>query len=614
MHIAVIGHSHIQCLLQAYGDYHNHKVATFRWLQLHQFKISHKPGARNLSIENIDKALVTEEVQKVTSAVDAVILMITGNAPTIFGLKRWGGLSESSTVELTSATKEQINLYLQAHDEWIGFLHSIITVPIYVISPPPPVGDNSWILDHPGRFSEILARSGVSNPAYRLAVYQYWVSHLRATAEKYALDYLDLPSELLIDGNFLHCNCYGDEPSHAGVFYGSQLLEHLATALPRHNRFIQSEYREASAREINLPPKKGKSSHPYSDLPNSSFWKQAVAMVPCESFDPVTGVPFRISPTDKVATAGSCFAQHISKRIRTAGFHFLVTEQSACPEASGVPTIASHDFSARYGNIYTARQLLQLFDRSFGYFTPLEDHWILPNGHVCDPFRPRIGMDGFPSVKELREDRRQHLEAVKDMFLQLDVMIFTLGLTESWLSRLDGACYPLAPGVVGGEFDPEKYYFANFSVDEVFTDLFLFLKKLRMVNRGARLILTVSPVPLVATNEQKNVLVATTYSKSVLRVAAEMLTRTSQNTYYFPSYEIITGNFNRGSYFASDLRSVTDKGVDHVMSVFMKNLTTSSSYNNNNNSFSKEQLDSDSFEEMIKLAEVVCEEELLERK
>ena len=84
------------------------------------------------------------------------------------------------------------------------------------------------------------------------------------------------------------------------------------------------------------------------------------------------------------------------------------------------------------------------------------------------------------------------------------------------------------------------------------------------------MILTVSPVPLIATMENRSVLVSTTYSKSVLRVAAEVVAKRYDFVAYFPSYEIITGGFNRGSYFAEDLRSVTEAGVAHVMRLFMR--------------------------------------------
>ena len=50
-------------------------------------------------------------------------------------------------------------------------------------------------------------------------------------------------------------------------------------------------------------------------------------------------------------------------------------------------------------------------------------------------------------------------------------------------------------------------------------------------------------------------------SKSVLRVAAEQVAKAFEGVAYFPSYEIITGNFNRGQYYGPDLRDVTEAGV-----------------------------------------------------
>ncbi|MDH3436657.1 MAG: GSCFA domain-containing protein, partial [Betaproteobacteria bacterium] len=269
--------------------------------------------------------------------------------------------------------------------------------------------------------------------------------------------------------------------------------------------------------------------------------------------------------------------------------------------------------SARYGNIYTARQLLQLFDRAFGYFSPVDNHWTLPGDRFCDPFRPRIEPDGFPSVAALVEDRQRHLAAVRIMFEQLDVFVFTLGLTECWASRLDGAAFPIAPGVAGGRFDPSKYEFTNFGVNEVVSDLESFIRKLRVVNPGARLILTVSPVPLVATYEPNHVLVSTTYSKSVLRVAADMVRRSCEGVCYFPSFEIITGNYNRGRYFGPDLRSVTEEGVDHVMSTFIRHMTDGGELAGARDAEAA-MPESDTDQEMAALAEAMCEEELLERK
>jgi hypothetical protein len=68
--------------------------------------------------------------------------------------------------------------------------------------------------------------------------------------------------------------------------------------------------------------------------------------------------------------------------------------------------------------------------------------------------------------------------------------------------------------------------------------------------------------------EPRHVLQSTTYSKSVLRVAAEEATREFANVHYFASYEIISGVARTQPYFAEDRRSIRSEGVDHVMNCF----------------------------------------------
>lgn len=311
--------------------------------------------------------------------------------------------------------------------------------------------------------------------------------------------------------------------------------------------------------------------HPYQSLPDTSFWKRSLVDRPLQSVDPVVGVPFTLTPESRIATAGSCFAQHISRHLRASGFNYYVTEPAHSQVDEHTAALFNYGtFTARYGNVYTARQLLQLYQRAYGDFQPFDDVWKRSEHHYLDPFRPQIQPEGFFSEAELHADRERHLAAVRQAFENLDVLVFTLGLTECWVSKRDGAVFPVCPGVAGGTFDPDEYEFKNFGVADVVADMHSFISRLRERNVGARVILTVSPVPLVATAEPQHVLVATTYSKSVLRVAAQELATSLPDVVYFPSYELITGQFTRGRYLGPDLRSVTEEGVEHVMRVFLR--------------------------------------------
>ncbi|MEP7118988.1 MAG: GSCFA domain-containing protein, partial [Acidobacteriota bacterium] len=280
---------------------------------------------------------------------------------------------------------------------------------------------------------------------------------------------------------------------------------------------------------------------PYDGLPDRQFWRHAMSAGPGEDVDPAPVVAPMVSRHDRVATAGSCFAQHISRALTAAGFHYLVTEPGPGLSAAEASRRGFGVFSARFGNIYSACQLRQLFERAFGTCVPAEGAWTRADGRLVDAFRPRVEPDGFATLADLERSRESHLAAVREMFEQLDVLVFTLGLTEMWRSRLDGAVYPLAPGVAGGTFDPARHEFVNATVAEIVADLRQFIAGLGARNPRARLILTVSPVPLAATYEHQHVLVATAYSKAVLRVAAEEVCRAERACTYFPSFEIITG-------------------------------------------------------------------------
>jgi hypothetical protein len=312
------------------------------------------------------------------------------------------------------------------------------------------------------------------------------------------------------------------------------------------------------------------SSNPYKDLPPHHFWRRAVAGVERFRFDPVVAPRFQISREARVATGGSCFAQHISNRLSKIGFNYYVAEPGGHLETDQRKPQGYGVFSCRYGNIYTSRQLLQLFQECFEGRRPAEDVWQRADGRHVDALRPQVAPDGYATAEAVRADRLIHLAAVRRMFEQCDVFVFTLGLTETWRSRSDGTVYPLAPGVSGGHFDPALHEFVNLDVHDVLADLNAFLDGLKRVNPSVRMLLTVSPVPLIATYEDRNVLVATAYSKSVLRVAADMMVRAYDWIDYFPSYEIITGNYANSLYFDDDYRGIRDLGVDHVMRCFLR--------------------------------------------
>ena len=128
-------------------------------------------------------------------------------------------------------------------------------------------------------------------------------------------------------------------------------------------------------------------------------------------------------------------------------------------------------FTARYGNVYTARQLRQLFARAYGTFKPAEDIWVQGDGTLIDPFRPNIQPRGFNSAQEYAIDRERHFRRRARSVPHAGRAGLYAGADRTWRSREDGAVFPVCPGVSGGTFSAQRHEFVNFGVADVVDDM-----------------------------------------------------------------------------------------------------------------------------------------------
>ncbi|BCW85364.1 hypothetical protein NicSoilE8_30370 [Arthrobacter sp. NicSoilE8] len=307
---------------------------------------------------------------------------------------------------------------------------------------------------------------------------------------------------------------------------------------------------------------------PYKGKPARTYWIKSVHGQTIDQIPDLYVKKFDISPKWNIATAGSCFAQHIARHLRKNGYTVLDTE----PMPPGVDVEEARKlqygvYSARFGNIYYVRQLLQLAREAIQGVTPGEVVWER-DGRFFDALRPSVNPNGFDSAELVLAHRKFHLDAVRRLLHSADVFVFTMGLTEGWELLSDGTVFPTAPGTLAGDFDPSKYGFRNFSYAEIVQDFMEFRSLLKQLRPEVKFILTVSPVPLAATATDEHVLTATTYSKAILRAAAGDIARSCEDVDYFPSFEIITANYIPNSSFNESAREVKDDAVGRVMSYF----------------------------------------------
>lgn len=310
------------------------------------------------------------------------------------------------------------------------------------------------------------------------------------------------------------------------------------------------------------------SNSPYKGKPRTSFWKAAVSERPPHRLENVVSDSPEITMSTRIMTAGSCFAQHIATRLKSDGF--TVLDYEPAPGGTSRSWQQDHGFgtySARYGNIYFVRQLLQLLQEAEGSFIP--EDWIWKkNERYFDALRPSVDPDGHPSEESVRQQRQEHLAAVRRLVRDADLFVFTLGLTEGWEHIQSGTIYPTAPGTIAGSWDQKTVRFHNFGFLEIQRDLIAVIEHVRALNPRIRFLLTISPVALAATATDKNVLVANSYSKSVLRAVAGEVADSMDGVFYFPSYDMITGTNSGTELYEGNQRQVRTDTVDFVMRRF----------------------------------------------
>ena len=239
---------------------------------------------------------------------------------------------------------------------------------------------------------------------------------------------------------------------------------------------------------------------------------------------------FQVPRASKVFTIGSCFARNIE--------HYLELEGYDIPARR-------HFGKAEIMNKYNSYSMLQDVRRALGLGGALtddqrlmqvsEDGWFDVHLHQSQPFSRR-------DCEALSEASNRLFKEIVDC----PFFIITLGLAEAWFDTETNS-YINEPVHFDKYCKEEGFrtYFMNrlvfrvLSYDEVFSSTQELISLLRTASPECKIVLTVSPVPLAGTFTGKDVLVANTYSKAVLRSAAEAICYNYNFIDYFPSYESV---------------------------------------------------------------------------
>ncbi len=176
--------------------------------------------------------------------------------------------------------------------------------------------------------------------------------------------------------------------------------------------------------------------HPVHRFERWQVWPGSFDNPPVDGNFPVpSATGLKISQSTPIASLGSCFAREIKRRLLQRHYNYL-TEEPHHPAAIHA--------SAAWERVFNTFCLRQIFEYTFEDWQPALRWWITPESRkVQDPYRRIILYD---SLEEAEKDFEQHRKYSKKALQGAKVLILTLGLTEIWQDREDGAVISLPSG------------------------------------------------------------------------------------------------------------------------------------------------------------------------
>jgi hypothetical protein len=279
-------------------------------------------------------------------------------------------------------------------------------------------------------------------------------------------------------------------------------------------------------------------------------WPHRRVIAPEFVVSPGVGEPL-LGRDKPVVAMGSCFAAEIRNYLAGRRYPFV----GIGPKGDEPPR--------PFFNTASIRQEVQ---RAFGAFAPAEKVWrTRVEKKVCwlDPYRHNAAFSGPDAVDAETE---KTTEAMRTMFRAARLVILTIGQAEVWYSKADGAVFSAIPP--RDVLDPAEHAWRLLGYEENLANLNRTVELLAMNAPAARIVLTLSPVPLLATFRPMNAVVANGEGKAILRAALGKVAAVwAGRAFYFPSYEIAQ-SLLRAKAFRPDGRHVVAWGVARIMKAF----------------------------------------------
>jgi hypothetical protein len=283
-------------------------------------------------------------------------------------------------------------------------------------------------------------------------------------------------------------------------------------------------------------------------------------------FTPKVDPKFKLRRDDKFYAIGSCFARGIESSLTG---HKIIVESAAPEFAELQPAnkeLSGLGFTNKYNTYSILNELRWALDPDAVF--PQESIVQVTKTTWYDPHtNPSLALADLAETLE----RRAMMQAVTKRIKHCRAVIVTLGLAEVWRDVKADVFVNRTPIPSLFKTQPGRYEFHLTSFAENWANLEAIYALITQYGHSdVRIVVTVSPVPLMNTFSTMDIVVANTWAKSLLRAVAQEWATAHPNVDYFPSYEIVQSS-DRAAVWERDLRHVKGAGAHHITELFLRN-------------------------------------------
>lgn len=249
----------------------------------------------------------------------------------------------------------------------------------------------------------------------------------------------------------------------------------------------------------------------------------------------------KIHWADKIFLIGSCFTEHISKRLACNKFSIVENPHGILFNPKSIETALKR---------YADKKVYQATDLFF--HNELYGSW------------EHHGQSSQPSVDKALQGMNDNVKTGNTILKQCNWVIITLG--SSWVYETTDLA-PLQAGLVAANCHkmPAQYFNHRLlSAAEVSNSLKNMLETISSINPDAQIIFTISPV-----RHNREGLVENNRSKALLISAVHETLQIFKHSFYFPAYELIIDDLRDYRFFAEDMVHPNYQATQYVWEKFV---------------------------------------------